>query len=87
MPETEIEAIARKVRDRLKTYAPEQISLDVEAEGIHNENGYWYVPVRPSREPARRYAYYETLADIESELADQDNLKVLLVPAISEEAA
>jgi hypothetical protein len=50
------------------------------AQGIRKEHYWWYVPVRPSVEPVKRYEYYEALADVEEALAEHENLTVFLVP-------
>ncbi len=42
------------------------------------------MPVRPSVEPARRYEYYEALADVEIALEESEHLTVLLLPTVPE---
>ncbi len=45
-----------------------------------DEQDWWYVSVRPSVEPERRYEYYEALADVENALEEAEHLTVLLLP-------
>jgi hypothetical protein len=58
--------------------------LEVVDHGVRKEKNWWYVPVRPSTEPVKRYEYYEALADAEGELEEKENLTVLLVPAAAD---
>ena len=60
------------------------ITLKVLADQIRLEDETWYVPVKPTREPARLFEYYEALAEIEVQLLDEDDLSVVLVPAAVE---
>lgn len=69
----------------LKNRHPGGVTLEALFEGIRHEQDWWYVPVRPSQEPARRYEYYEALSDVETELEDAEHLTVLLLPVASED--
>ena len=75
------QAIAEIVRRYLQDCQLDGITLDVDEQGIYKDNYRWYVPVRPSSEPRRRYQYYEVLADVEEELESKEHLMVLLFPA------
>ncbi len=48
---------------------------------MHLEEGWWYVPVRFNSQEPRTYEYYDTLTDIEDEIAAKEHLQVLFVPA------
>ena len=74
------EEVAEIVRHYLADRHPDGVTLDVLVSGIRHEQEWWYVPVVPDREPARRYEYYETLGDVERELQQQENITVLFVP-------
>ena len=65
----------------LKGKHPGGATLEALAHGVRHEQDWWYVPVRPSVEPARRYEYYEALADVEAALEDSEHLTVLLMPS------
>jgi hypothetical protein len=60
-------------------------SNDHDEPGIRREEYWWYVPIRPSVEPVKRYEYYEVLAEVEGELDEKEQLKVFLVPGASRE--
>jgi hypothetical protein len=75
------QSVADTVRRYLQGRDLDGVTLDVEEQGIYKDQYRWYVPVRPSVEPQRRYQFYEVLTDIEEELEDREHLKVLLVPA------
>lgn len=78
------QAIAQVVRDYIRDRHPGGITLEVVEQGVRHEDYWWYVPIRPSKEPQKRYEFYETLADVENELEENEHLKVLLVPAGSD---
>ena len=80
------EEVAALVRLHIAGRHPGGASLAVLASGIRHEQEWWYVPIVPDREPARRYEYYETLAEVERELQQQENLTVLFVPTTSDAA-
>jgi hypothetical protein len=60
------------------------IALHASQEGARQEGKWWYVSVRPEQEPAKRYEYYEVLADVETEIEDKENITVLLVPVAAQ---
>ena len=79
-----VEQIVDIVRRYLTNRHPGGATLDVVPEGVRQDHDWWYVPVRPSIQPAKRYEYYETLAEIENELGKQEDLTILLIPAMAE---
>ena len=54
------------------------IALRIDDARIHFRNGYWNIPVRPSRWPNPLFPYYETLAEIEDEVQEREGLKVTI---------
>ena len=54
------------------------IALRIDDARIHLRNGYWNIPVRPSRWPNSLFPYYETLAEIEDEVQEREGLKVTI---------
>ncbi|MDQ2688368.1 MAG: hypothetical protein M3Y28_10940 [Armatimonadota bacterium] len=68
----------------LKNKHPGGATLEAIPQGVRHEQDWWYVPVRPSLEPARRYEYYEVLADVETDMETHEHLTVLLVPTSPE---
>jgi hypothetical protein len=81
MSEKEIvEIVGRYLKDK----HPGGATLEALAQGIRHEQDWWYVPVRPSVEPVRRYEYYEALADVEASLEESEHLTVLLLPTAPE---
>jgi hypothetical protein len=74
--------IIETVRNYVKDVHPGGAVLEVVTQGIRQEQDWWYVPIRPSVQPARRYEYYEALADVEKELQKSEHLTVLLVPTV-----
>lgn len=74
------QTVAEAVRKYIKDQHPCGATFEVMVQGIRKERSWWYVPVRPSVEPVKRYEYYEALADVEEALAEHENLTVFLVP-------
>lgn len=73
--------VAEAVSKYIKACHPGGATLEVVEEGIRKEHYWWYVPVLPSVEPPKLFEYYEVLADVEEELAENEGLTVLLVRA------
>lgn len=80
------EEVARLVRERLEAVHPGGSTLSVVAERMREENGCWRIPVRPDVEPPRAFEYYDVLSEVETQLSEQENLEVWLVPVDPEEA-
>jgi len=74
------QTVAEAVRQYIKDQHPGGATFEVMAHGIRKERYWWYVPVRPSVEPVKRYEYYEALAAVEEALAEYEHLTVFLVP-------
>jgi hypothetical protein len=74
-------AVIAAVKKLLEDRHPGGVTLEVVPDGVRQDQDWWYVPVRPSAQPARRYEYYETLAEVENELQKSEQVTVLLVPA------
>ncbi len=72
--------IAEILGHYLKDKHPAGVNLEALTQGVRHEQDWWYVPVRPSSEPVRRYEYYEALADVEAALEESEHLTVLLLP-------
>ncbi len=70
------------VRRHIKNVQPGGAVLEVVAQGVRQEQDWWYVSIRPSIQPTRRYEYYEALANVEKELLKSEHLTVLLVPTL-----
>ena len=74
------QTVAEAVRKYMQDQHPGGATFEVIEPGIRKERYWWYVPVRPSVEPVKRYEYYEALAAVEEALAEHENLTVFLVP-------
>lgn len=81
----ERERVLSIVSERVKTVHPGGANLSVVPENAFYENGGWYVPVLPDKQPPKRYEYYEALAGVSTELGRHENLSVLFVPVRPEE--
>ena len=80
-------AVADTVRRYLKDCHPDGINFNVLEDEIRRNEFGWDVPVRLDREPRRLFPYFEALAEVEIALADNEQLKVLLVPAYPDAVA
>jgi hypothetical protein len=80
------ERVLQVVRERLQGCHPGGVTISIVEELVRQENGSWRVPVRPSVQPPRTYEYYDALADVETDLSENEQLEVWLVPTMPEEA-
>ncbi len=71
--------VAIRVRPYVTGRHVGDIALRIDDARIHLRNGYWNIPVRPSRWPNPLFPYYETLAEIEDEVQEREGLKVTIV--------
>jgi hypothetical protein len=74
-------AVAQKVAEYLQDCHPGGVTVEVDPDGIQRRESSWRVRVRPSKEPAKLFEYYEALADVELELEEREHLNVWLVTA------
>jgi hypothetical protein len=72
--------VVELVQTSLKKHQPRGFHIQVVADGVRREDGWWYVPVRPSKMIQRSTPYYDALADVEGNLQDSMDLNILLVP-------
>ena len=84
MKVTAEQKIINVVRKYLQDRHPGGAVLEVVPQGIRHDQEWWYVPIRPSVQPSKRYEYYEVLADVEKELQKSEHLTVLLVPTMTD---
>ena len=63
------------------------ITFAVLPDGVRRERYSWSVPVRPSRQPQTMFAYYEVLAEVETQVEEKEQVNILFVPVYLEEAA
>ncbi len=70
--------VAMRVRPYIIDKHIGDIALRIDDARIHLRNGYWNIPVRPSRWPNPLFPYYETLAEIEDEVQEREGLKVTI---------
>ncbi len=70
--------VAEKVRQELQGVEVSGITLQVDDEDVYQVEGYWRVPIRPSRWPARMFDFYEALSVVEDDLQEAEHLNILL---------
>ena len=80
--QTDEKTVIEAVRKHIAGRTPGGATLEVLTTGIRHDQEWWYVPIKPSIQPARRYEYYETLAEVENELQKSEHITVLLIPAL-----
>ena len=81
----DMEQTQQQVEARLRPYLERYPIYDTVVEIVegagHLEEGWWYVPVRLNTQVAHTYQYYDLLAEIEDEIKEREQLKVLFFPA------
>lgn len=69
--------VADKVRERLVGVHPGGVTLEVVEKNIYQIDQWWRVPIRPSRWPERVSDFYESLAEVATDLLEKDHLDVI----------
>ena len=73
-----LQEVAIRVRPYIIDKHIGDIALRIDDARIHLRNGYWNIPVRPSRWSNPLFPYYETPAEIEDEVQEREGLKVAI---------
>ena len=77
MTDSEVVDLVRGYLERMDT----GLHLEVVTQGVHRNDDWWFAPVRSNSPLPRTYEYYCILADVESVIAENENLNVMLVPS------
>ncbi len=80
MSELNAQTVAGLVRNQLKGRHPSGLTIEVVEEKIVKIENWWQVPVRPDFWPEKTFEYYDTLAEIEEELLELNQVNILLSP-------
>jgi hypothetical protein len=56
------------------------LHIAVVENSVRQEGNWWHVPVHTDVEP-RTYQYYDILADVETQIVENEHINVLLVPS------
>jgi heat shock protein HspQ len=75
--------IGAVVQQSLDRRQPRGYRIEVQPEGVLQEDDWYHVVVR-STQDVRTYDFYDVLAEAEAELQDQQHLNILLVPAVGD---
>ena len=73
--------VVQRVNHYLKSYHFDGLTVEIVEGAVREDDGWWYVPVRPSSQGAITYHYFGVLTDIEGEIKEKEHLDVLLVPS------
>ncbi len=80
-PDFTPQELAARLRPHLQNNPIRGRVLEIREDLINREDNWWYVPVRLNAQEPRTFEYYDMLVEIEDEIAQQERLRVLLVPA------
>ena len=80
-PDLSQREVAARVQPHLQNNPITGIVLEIAEDLINREDNWFYVPVRLNSEEPRTFEYYAMLVEIEDEIAQQERLRVMLVPA------
>jgi len=80
-PESIAQGVVARVRPYLERSPIGNVMPEIIEEGLHLEEGWWYVPIRLQAGKMHAYEYYDLLTDIEDEIKEREHLMVLFVPA------
>ncbi len=84
MTKKEVSALVQKYLEKQRLG---DITFSVLEEEVRRERYAWYVPILPSKQPEKLFAYYEVLAEVETEIDEKEHLNVLFMPVIPDEVA
>ncbi len=84
MTKKEVSALVQKYLEKQRLG---DITFSVLEEEVRRERYAWYVPILPSKQPEKLFAYYEVLAEVETEIDEKEHLNVLFMPVIPAEVA
>ena len=70
------------VQRYLEPHQSKDYRLNVVADGIRQDDDWWYVVVQPDKDDIRAYDYAARLSEAEQDLQDKEHLNVLLVPVM-----
>ncbi len=73
--------LAARVQPHLSRNPIQGVVLEIVEDKMRREEDWFYVPVRLNTEKPRTFEYYDMLVEIEDEIAQQERLRVMLVPA------
>jgi hypothetical protein len=79
-----VEELISLINDHLKNEHPGGATLSIVPEGIRQDDDWWYVPVKSDRIPDRLFEYYEALANVESQIEEDNQVTVLFIPVDTE---
>lgn len=75
--------VIAKVEAELKNQNGSKRELEVISDAVWEDDGWWYVTVRPLNPKMRAYEYADRLTAVEDVLRAHHQQKILLVPALS----
>lgn len=78
--EMDASAISSVVRRHLEGERFADLHMTVLEDGLREDDGWWYVPVKPGQPFRRSDLYYAVLGDLEQEIDEEEGLNILLVP-------
>ena len=76
------EKLAALVQRYLEPHQASDYRLNVMADGVRQEDDWWYVVVQPDKSDVRAYDYAARLSEAEQDLQDKEHLNVLFVPVM-----
>jgi len=72
--------LVRLAEEHLKRHQPKGYRLQVDPDGVMEEDEWTYVVVKPDRNDVKSYDYSSRLAEAEQDMEDAGHPKILPVP-------
>ena len=73
--------IIQRVNHYIEPHQTSEMTIEIVEGLVRSDDGWWYIPIRPTTRNPITYAYYGVLTDIEGEIKMNEHLDVLLVPS------
>lgn len=77
--------VVERGRETLQAYKAPWVDPVALEDDVRRDNGFWYVPVKPTQPLKRTFEFQDALAEAERELDEDQYLNVLFVPLAGED--
>ena len=74
--------IIKRVNHYIELHQTAEMTIEIVERHVRTDDGWWYIPVRPTTSDPITYTYFGVLTDIEGEIKANEHLDVLLVPSV-----
>ena len=74
--------IIKRVNHYIELHQTAEMTIEIVERHVRTDDGWWYIPVRPTTSDPITYTYFGVLTDIEGKIKANEHLDVLPVPSV-----